>query len=55
VSAYLGFYNQACVHRRTKATPIQREGGTEDSSWFLRFVHAFGLEDVLIPMAVTRP
>lgn len=49
VSAYVSFYNQACVHRRTGSTPIRREGGGEDSSWFLHFVHTFGLEDVLIP------
>jgi len=47
VSAYVAFYNHACVHRRTGSTPIQREGGEEDPSWFLNFVHVFGLEDVL--------
>jgi len=50
MSAYLGFYNNACVHRRTRSTPIQREGGVEDPAWLLRFAHAFGLEDVLIRM-----
>ncbi len=50
MSAYLGFYNNACVHRRTRSTPVQREGGVEDPAWLLRFAHAFGLEDVLIRM-----
>ena len=49
VSAYVAFYNHACVHRRTGLTPIQREGGYEDPSWFLNFAHAFGLEGILIP------
>jgi transposase InsO family protein len=43
VSAYVAFYNHACVHRRIGSTPIQREGGEEDSSWFLPFAHAFSL------------
>jgi hypothetical protein len=48
IQAYEGFYNHACVNRRTGATPAQRYGERHDSSWFLEFVYAFGLEDVLI-------
>ena len=55
VSAYVAFYNHACVHRRTGSTPIRREGGDEDPSWFLHFAHAFGLEDVLIPTPRPSP
>lgn len=48
VRAYEAFYNHACVNRRTGTTPARRYGEEHDSSWFLEFVYAFGLEDILI-------
>jgi transposase len=46
--ALTAFLNHACVHRGTGQTPVQREGAPPDGSWFLEFVYAFGLQDVLI-------
>lgn len=48
IQAYEGLYNHACVHRRTLSTPIERYGDRPNGAWFLEFVYAFGLEDILI-------